>query len=208
MQKMKILFYAWGKNDQSLDGLTEACRNYEDINSDVQIEIQYENIFKLEDKEDYRKEIGNEFDLIAMVSSDYFYFCRAGYLADLGPYVSVTNRDLFIDSVLDIMKFDGKLMALPTFSGVFGVVYNKNWFAEAGINPPAPGWSWKFECNMAWFVETNVSGVEIISSPSFQPLCIFNVITARFSPAVAEFTKNALEKFAYSFHFSSNAIVL
>ncbi|WP_308637965.1 extracellular solute-binding protein [Paenibacillus silvisoli] len=138
---MKILFYGWGM-DQSLASFETVCRHYAETRELAEMEISYVNILDLDENMDYRREIGNECDLIAMVPSDFDYFCRHGYLADLTPFIGESFNRLFIDGLEELVTYDGKHMAIPTFTGVMGIIYNKDWFRKAGIPFPAPGWSW------------------------------------------------------------------
>lgn len=68
--------------------------------------------------------------------------------------------------------------------------------------------TFKFSYIIAWLVDTNVNGVEIISSPSFHLFCILKTLTAKWRAAVSEFRKWALFSPVYAFHFSSNSTVL
>ncbi|MBF5080458.1 sugar ABC transporter substrate-binding protein [Quadrisphaera sp. INWT6] len=84
---------------------------------------------------------GQTADLVSVQSLRAPQFAQL--FTDLGPKLSdmgVTESD-FDSGILDALKVDGKLLALPYDFGPLVVFYNKTAFQEAGLPMPAIGWT-------------------------------------------------------------------
>ncbi|MER5882555.1 ABC transporter substrate-binding protein [Streptomyces sp. NPDC001941] len=71
-------------------------------------------------------------------------FCSSGALADLAPFVEKSKIDLaktFAKSRLDYTQFEGKRCSLPLLGDAYGLYYNKDAFAKAGIKEAPKTWS-------------------------------------------------------------------
>ncbi|MFI6103005.1 ABC transporter substrate-binding protein [Streptomyces sp. NPDC051310] len=71
-------------------------------------------------------------------------FCSSGAFADLKPFIGTSGIDLektFAKPRLDYTQFEGKRCALPLLGDAYGLYYNKDAFAEAGIEAPPRTWS-------------------------------------------------------------------
>lgn len=71
-------------------------------------------------------------------------FCSSGAFADLKPFIGASGIDLektFAKPRLDYTQFEGKRCALPLLGDAYGLYYNKDAFAEAGIEAPPRTWS-------------------------------------------------------------------
>jgi ABC-type glycerol-3-phosphate transport system substrate-binding protein len=71
-------------------------------------------------------------------------FSQQGALTELKPYLNrdkISERD-FIPALISEFTWRGKLMAIPKDSAAFGIHYNKDMFAKAGIKFPDESWTW------------------------------------------------------------------
>ncbi|MFJ8584007.1 ABC transporter substrate-binding protein [Streptomyces sp. NPDC093595] len=71
-------------------------------------------------------------------------FCSSGAFADLKPFIAASGIDLektFAKPRLDYTQFEGKRCALPLLGDAYGLYYNKDAFAQAGIKAPPRTWS-------------------------------------------------------------------
>lgn len=66
-------------------------------------------------------------------------FCSSNVLADLDPFLKESGIDpeeTFPGPMLDYTQYEGKRCALPLLGDAYGLYYNKDAFAEAGIDAP------------------------------------------------------------------------
>ncbi|MFI7046129.1 ABC transporter substrate-binding protein [Streptosporangium sandarakinum] len=66
----------------------------------------------------------------------------AGQAADLTPYVGELKTFKDYNASLDIFKKDGKVYGLPTDGYGMGLVYNRDVFTKAGLDPANPPKTW------------------------------------------------------------------
>lgn len=80
----------------------------------------------------------------SFTTSNVGKFCSSGAFADLGPFIEKSKLDLektFPKVLLEYTQFEGKRCALPLLSDAYGLYYNKDAYAEAGIKAPPKTWS-------------------------------------------------------------------
>ncbi|MEV6865867.1 extracellular solute-binding protein [Streptosporangium subroseum] len=65
-----------------------------------------------------------------------------GQAADITPYTSELKTFADYNSSLDLFKKDGKVYGLPTDGYGMGLVYNKEVFTKAGLDPNTPPKTW------------------------------------------------------------------
>jgi multiple sugar transport system substrate-binding protein len=71
-------------------------------------------------------------------------FCSSGAFADLGPFLDRSGVDpekTFPKARLDYTAFDGVRCTLPLLGDAYGLYYNKDAFAQAGVKAPPRTWS-------------------------------------------------------------------
>jgi len=81
-------------------------------------------------------------DVIAGWESFFRSWLELGQALPLDRYLSADLINDFVPSHLALYQIDGKQMALPHYTGVSGIFYNKNMFDEAGVPFPDDTWSW------------------------------------------------------------------
>ncbi|GAA3489425.1 MULTISPECIES: ABC transporter substrate-binding protein [Streptomyces] len=72
----------------------------------------------------------------SFTTSNVGKFCSSGAFADLKPFIEKSKLDLektFPKVMLDYTQFEGKRCALPLLADAYGLYYNKDAFAKAGI---------------------------------------------------------------------------
>lgn len=71
------------------------------------------------------------------------YFSSIGALTDLtDKYESLEYKDEFIDAMVRLGNYEGKQYALPFSADVSALLYNKQHFKEAGLDPEKPPVTW------------------------------------------------------------------
>lgn len=66
-------------------------------------------------------------------------YCSSGMWVDLNPFMKKTGLDktkVFPKTLLDYTSYEGDQCALPLLADAYGMYYNKDAFAEAGIKRP------------------------------------------------------------------------
>jgi len=82
-------------------------------------------------------------DVIAGWESFFRSWLELGQALPLDPYLAPDLIDDFVPSHLELYRIDGAQLALPHYTGVSGIFYNKNMFDEAGLTQPDETWSWE-----------------------------------------------------------------
>ncbi|MDU0304783.1 ABC transporter substrate-binding protein [Streptomyces sp. PAL114] len=80
----------------------------------------------------------------SFTTSNVGKFCSSGAFADLKPFVEKSKLDLgkiIPKPMLDYTQFEGTRCALPLLGDAYGLYYNKDAFAKAGITEPPKTWS-------------------------------------------------------------------
>jgi multiple sugar transport system substrate-binding protein len=84
-------------------------------------------------------------DIVRLEANGFADMITKGFVKDLSPYVqkdSAFNAKDFIPQSLEAFKYDGKQYAIPMVFSSIVMNYNTRLFAEAGVAPPAEGWTW------------------------------------------------------------------
>ncbi|MET9319012.1 ABC transporter substrate-binding protein [Streptomyces sp. NPDC003038] len=84
-------------------------------------------------------------DAVASFTTDSVgTFCNSRAFADLNPFLQKSGIDktkVFPKTLLEYTQFNGNQCTLPLLNDAYGLVYNKNAFAAAGITEPPKTWS-------------------------------------------------------------------
>ena len=82
---------------------------------------------------------GNPPDVAMPFGPDYVgQYCAGGLWEDLSPYMKADNLTIndFAPAAITYTNVDGKQCALPSLTDAYGLYYNKDMFAKAGITEP------------------------------------------------------------------------
>ncbi|GGX54586.1 ABC transporter substrate-binding protein [Streptomyces fructofermentans] len=80
----------------------------------------------------------------SFTTSNVGKFCSSGAFADLGPFIEKSKLDLdkiIPKPMLEYTQFEGTRCAMPLLGDAYGLYYNKDAFAAAGIDAPPRTWS-------------------------------------------------------------------
>lgn len=85
-------------------------------------------------------------DLTMIAPQNFTPLFARDVFVDLEPYVTASSTTLDRSDVypaaLERVTKDGRLFGVPTDVNVFLLYWNEDMFAEAGVNPPSPEWTW------------------------------------------------------------------
>ena len=83
---------------------------------------------------------GDPPDIIELNYENFVTYASDNVLLDLTPYVDPAVP--FYPRALSAFQYDSKQLALPVSFSTVLLFYNKNLFDQAGIDYPAPDWTW------------------------------------------------------------------
>jgi multiple sugar transport system substrate-binding protein len=129
---------------------------------------------------------GNPPDAVASFRPDYIgKYCSTDAFLDLGPYLqqSKISTDIFPPSILNYIPYKGEICALPLLTDTFGLYYNKDLLAKAGITEPPKTMS-ELADMAKRLTERNPDG---------------SIKVAGFVPFIGNFYENDLSRFAVPF---------
>jgi multiple sugar transport system substrate-binding protein len=84
-------------------------------------------------------------DIVRLEGNGFADMVVKGFFKDLSPYVqrdAAFNARDFIPQSLEAFKLDARQYAIPMVFSAIVMTFNTRLFAEAGIAPPAEGWTW------------------------------------------------------------------
>ncbi len=138
----EVIWYV-RSNDDEQRWEEEVIRDFEAVNPNIKINLVVAPWAEFDAKMQTMISAGTPPDVWShWGSSGFADYVTRGLVADLTPYVEKDSFDLsdFEESVLDIYKVDGKIMAIPILTTGSFVFYNKDWFAAAGVEYPPTNW--------------------------------------------------------------------
>jgi multiple sugar transport system substrate-binding protein len=100
-------------------------------------------------------------DVVSSFTTDNVgQFCTSGAFVDLAPFMAKSGIDpaaTFPPAQLEYTQFDGNQCALPLLSDAYGLYYNKDAFAAAGITEPPKTMS-EFDADAVKLTKTDGDG--------------------------------------------------
>ncbi|NDL60741.1 ABC transporter substrate-binding protein [Phytoactinopolyspora mesophila] len=145
-------FSSNGGNEENLAAIVDA---FEEENPDIRVVVEttpYDDYFtKLQ-----TAVAGNtEADAFELNYENFITYAESGALAEL----SGVNEGAYTPSLLEAFQYDGAQVGLPeSFSDVV-LFYNKDLFAEAGLDEPTSDWTWEDEMAAAEALTDTDEGV-------------------------------------------------
>jgi len=99
-----------------------------------------------------------------------------------------TAKGAFIPSLIEAFTFDGKTYGIPKDFNTLGLFYNKDLFAQAGLDEPTDDWTWddlKAAASKLSNPANNVYGMGVPADPGRFPIFAFqnggNIMNADFT---------------------------
>ncbi len=105
---------------------------------------------------------GNGPDVVSSFTTDNVgLFCN-GAMIDLDPLLKASGVDkatTFLAPMVDYTQYKGKQCTLPLLGDAYGLYYNKDMFAAAGISEPPKTWS-EFEADAVKLTKATANGYD------------------------------------------------
>lgn len=108
---------------------------------------------------------GEEFDILYVDTVRFPSFADQGFLAPLDDAPAI-RRDEFIDTLVSAFTFKGTTYGIPRDSNTLALFYNRDLFAEAGLEEPTDDWTWDDLAEAAQVI-TEYIGVPGFSVPAY-----------------------------------------
>ncbi len=127
-----------------MQATTQVLAEFQRQNPDIQVELQprpdsVPNVLPV------RMAGGEAPDVISFWGSSFKAMAMQGMFLDLAPYINkfMSKAELadFFPGQMQFFKIGGTQFALPQYAGTIITYYNRNLFQEAGLQPPASGWT-------------------------------------------------------------------
>ena len=85
-------------------------------------------------------------DIVHITQQNFPFYASKGLLMDLNPVIAGDPSfrvDDYFAQVLDGLRYQDKLLGLPSDFSTIALIYNKKLFDEAGVPYPDKTWDWK-----------------------------------------------------------------
>lgn len=135
-QKTKISYWSFHTNEEKTF-MASLGEKYSKVNPNV--EVDYQNF----PEADYMgTKLTTAFaadagpDVFVMSSGDFLKYANSGVAMDLTPYFTDKIKNDFLQSTIDGVSVDNKIMGIPFEVELLGLYYNKDMFKAANLNPP------------------------------------------------------------------------
>ncbi len=120
---------------------------------------------------------GTEPDIYYMDIFQFPFFAQQGVLQPLDEYMAAAgvSRDEFLDTLINAFTFEGKTYGIPKDFNTLALFYNKDLFAEAGVEEPTNDWTWEDLKAAAQKITeaTGVAGFSVPPDPGRFPIFVF-----------------------------------
>lgn len=127
------------------EALTEIIApRFEELHPGVKVELEWISWTGYVDAMVVRHAAGTQADVIYMGSSVLAQFKEAGLIQSIDQWVrGWEDLDDFYPPAIDDVTIDGEFWALPARLDVRTLVYDRDYFAEAGLDPDVPPTTWE-----------------------------------------------------------------
>ncbi len=130
--------------------LKEAIAMFEAENPDIKVQLDYVSYGEKETKYTTAIEAGVGPDVFHLHAYSLRSFMEKGYLYDITDFIDAEGPcwyganflDPWFPGTLELMGMEGRYYALPGDFMSVVLIYNKNLFAEAGLDPNSPPQTW------------------------------------------------------------------
>ncbi len=146
--KTRVVHYMAAHGDPYYNFLLERKAVFEQANPDIEVEVQKYVSGNYVDQVLLYITTNVQIDVIDSTDS-FMVLTATGALANLAPFIS-TDRSVKLSDMpslsWDNFTQDGGIYGVPTQVFPIAAVYNKSWFAEAGLTPLAKlgeQWNWQ-----------------------------------------------------------------
>lgn len=157
-KKVTITFWHGWSQENEVKAINDAIARFNKVHPNITVKAT-ENV--TDDKLTQGVRSKNGPDVVSSFTTDNVgQFCSSGAWVDLAPWLAKANIDpaaTFPKALNDYTQFQGRRCALPLLADAYGLYYNKDLFAAAGIASPPKTMS-EFKADAVKLQQLNADG--------------------------------------------------
>lgn len=136
-EKIKLVY--WSNQRHDMEYVQQKIDEFNSTN-DMNIEVSYEAMTENYDNNLELSFQSNQAPDIFRAKSEITPYIKKDMIIPLDEYLTDEDREKYGDTlgVQNINMYDGKIYSLPQFGNTFRLIYNKDVFEKAGLDPEAP----------------------------------------------------------------------
>lgn len=129
--------------DSTVAAVKSAAEKYNSQSDTVHVTVVEQVATQMADQFSLALSSGEAPDVVSLDCTKVPYFASIGAFADItDKYESLDYKDTFSDGMIKSGQLDGKMYALPFAPDVSVLLYNKDHYTEAGLDPESPPTTW------------------------------------------------------------------
>ncbi len=137
--EITLTFASWSIQEKNFqDYFTQLKNDFEAANPGIRVEFSGYPYGELKKQVLIMANAGQAPDIIQCERSWYSGFVGGGYVAELDSVLGADYMAEIYPEILADMKVDGKAYGVPWIASPFVLFYNKDLFAQAGLDPDTP----------------------------------------------------------------------
>lgn len=137
--KVTLKFANWGSTEKATsDTFKKMIADFEVQNKNIKIESLSFPYSDIKQQVLVMSVGGDELDIVQAERPMVDTYIGSGYVSDINQLFSKVYLDDFYPNVLKDLESGGKLYGIPWIASPWLLVYNKDLFAKAGLNPDEP----------------------------------------------------------------------
>jgi len=184
-------FSEWVNSDPFRAVYEEAVARFESENPGFTIELQSDPWGDWEIMYRAMFAAGNPADIFIVNNPDFPVFANSGALLNLGDFVEPGYFDQFFPGTLDNFTWQGNTMGIPFTTDCRILWWNRDIFAQAGLDPDRPPETWAELVEFANTITENTGrhgfGMDL-GLPEFPAQALFNASTGNVINVAADGT--------------------
>ena len=129
--------------DSTVEAVKSAAEKYNESQDDVTISVVEQPASHMADQLSLALSSSEAPDIVSLDCTKVPYFASIGAFADISDkYDALEYKDTFSEGMIKSGQLDGKTYALPFAPDVSVLLYNKDHYEEAGLDPETPPTTW------------------------------------------------------------------
>ena len=134
-----LKFANWGQSEEATKAIFQKMADdFTAKNPKIKIEFSNYPYNEIQQQVLVMANGGNSPDVVQGESSSFVSYASSGFAEPLDNLIDKKVTDDIYPGVKDSMSYEGKLYALPWICSPFVLVYNKDLFTKAGLDPNSP----------------------------------------------------------------------